>query len=119
MFKQRHYWSMELGNIVCLGISTVQFRSNANRYGLPRAQPQSCANLQRHRWCPVMQLDATQWSQALSFTLFPTVKNLAGLQSLLHGVRTDPRPCASRELPSPRCFWSLPAQTSSDAPNLL
>ena len=33
VFKQRHYWSMELGNVVCLGISTVRFRSNAFRYG--------------------------------------------------------------------------------------
>ena len=31
VFKQRHYWSMELGNVVCLGISTVRFRSNAFR----------------------------------------------------------------------------------------
>ena len=31
VFKQRHYWSMELGNVICLGISTVRFRSNAFR----------------------------------------------------------------------------------------
>lgn len=31
VFGQRHYWSMELGNVVCIGISTVRFRSNAFR----------------------------------------------------------------------------------------
>ncbi|BDA46759.1 probable 3',5'-cyclic adenosine monophosphate phosphodiesterase Cpd at N-terminal half [Coccomyxa sp. Obi] len=29
VFGQRHYWSMELSNVVCIGISTVRFRSNA------------------------------------------------------------------------------------------
>lgn len=29
VFGQRHYWSMELGDAVCIGISTVRFRSNA------------------------------------------------------------------------------------------
>ncbi|CAK0785880.1 hypothetical protein CVIRNUC_009093 [Coccomyxa viridis] len=28
-FQQRHYWAMELGQVVCLGISTTRFRSNA------------------------------------------------------------------------------------------
>ncbi|EIE19713.1 Metallo-dependent phosphatase [Coccomyxa subellipsoidea C-169] len=29
VFGQRHYWSMELGDVLCIGISTVRFRSNA------------------------------------------------------------------------------------------
>ena len=33
IFKQRHYWSMELGGVLCLGISTTRFRSNAFRCG--------------------------------------------------------------------------------------
>ena len=33
VFKQRHYWSMELGGVLCLGISTTRFRSNAFRCG--------------------------------------------------------------------------------------
>ena len=33
IFKQRHYWSMELGEVLCLGISTTRFRSNAFRCG--------------------------------------------------------------------------------------
>ncbi len=41
VFKQRHYWSMELGNVVCLGISTVRFRSNAFRCGRQLLQPQT------------------------------------------------------------------------------
>ena len=45
VFKQRHYWSMELGNVVCLGISTVRFRSNAFRCRNYPSQPESCAGL--------------------------------------------------------------------------
>ena len=43
MFKQRPYWAMELGNVVCLGISTVRFRSNAFRCSHHPPQPESCA----------------------------------------------------------------------------
>ena len=31
MFRQRHYWAFELGRVVCIGISTVRFRSNQYR----------------------------------------------------------------------------------------
>lgn len=30
---QRHYWAAELGNTVCIGLSTVRFRSNKFRQG--------------------------------------------------------------------------------------
>ena len=28
MFNQRHYWALEVGDTVCIGLSTVRFRSN-------------------------------------------------------------------------------------------
>lgn len=30
-FGQRHYWAAELGPLVCIGLSTVRFRSNEFR----------------------------------------------------------------------------------------
>jgi len=29
IFRQRHYWAAELGDTLCIGMSTVRFRSNA------------------------------------------------------------------------------------------
>ena len=32
VFGQRHFWAAELGPLVCIGLSTVRFRSNTFRH---------------------------------------------------------------------------------------
>lgn len=31
-FKQHHYWALDLGPVLAVGLSTVRFRSNVYRY---------------------------------------------------------------------------------------
>ena len=38
VFQQpKHYWAVEAGPLLCIGLSTTRFRSNAHRFCLLRA----------------------------------------------------------------------------------
>lgn len=64
VFQQQHYWSADLGPAICLGLSTVRFRSNKDSVHEIFVDPQQLAWFEE-------QLVASEGRPVIVFTHAP------------------------------------------------